>query len=477
MILVTFHYSSKREKISPKEFYSHIETRGVNMPIETDVIIVGAGFSGLYAAKTLLEQGIHNFFVLEAKAKLGGRVQSAQIEENLTIDLGGQWVSSKQKRMMRLINELHLETVSSYSSGKDIYEFLHRKVSKNGSLPPVGFKGLLELLKVKVTFNRLFKKISSEKPWESSIAAELDIESMDSWINKQFLHPTAKSYFKMIAQEGACVKLQDISFLDTLWCMKTTGSIDNMLSAEEKWLRDGAQSIAEKLSESFRANIRFNSPVTHIDFSRSDVLVKTSKETFSTKQVIITVPIHITNKIIFEPPLPKERMLMVDSLPTSTVIKTILVYPDPFWRDKELSGSYFSDTSCIQLAVDTSDKKNEGGILTLFTTGERAKELGDLNFEQRKDRILHNLESIFGESAQHPLHYIEKDWSKEEWIRGGYGTHFPSGMLSKYGHFLTQPVGPLHWAGTETATEWRLYMEGALQSGERAAQEVINLLK
>ena len=79
-------------------------------------------------------------------------------------------------------------------------------------------------------------------------------------------------------------------------------------------------------------------------------------------------------------------------------------------------------------------------------------------------------------AANQPADYIEHDWTAEQWTRGCCGAHFPPGTWTQFGPALRRPSGLLHWAGTETATEWSGYMNGAVQSGKRAAEEVRSAL-
>jgi monoamine oxidase len=79
----------------------------------------------------------------------------------------------------------------------------------------------------------------------------------------------------------------------------------------------------------------------------------------------------------------------------------------------------------------------------------------------------------FGDEARQPLTYLEKIWADDEWARGCYVANMAPGAWTDFGHWLRRPIGRLHWAGTETATEWNGYIDGALQAGERAAREVL----
>ena len=87
--------------------------------------------------------------------------------------------------------------------------------------------------------------------------------------------------------------------------------------------------------------------------------------------------------------------------------------------------------------------------------------------------MLQDLAGLFGEQALRPKDYVEKNWADEEWTRGCPVAYMPPGVLSDFGTAIREPVGRIHWAGTETATFWNGYMDGAVSSGERVAKEVV----
>ncbi|MDZ5473939.1 FAD-dependent oxidoreductase [Bacillus sp. 31A1R] len=437
-----------------------------------DVLIIGAGLSGLYSAFILSQQGITNFKIIEAQDRIGGRVHTLKLTDQLFVDLGGQWISSKQKRISSLVKAFQFETIQS--TDHSTYDLLGRRKTSYVKIPPIPFGGLYELWKTRNTFNKLLKEIPSVPPFQSETLTKLDQFSMEQWLSEHIKNKGVTSFYKMMALEGSCMELEQLSMLDALWCIKTTGSIKSMMSAEEKWLKKGTQVIVEELARPCLDKIVIGSPVKKIIYNEDMAIVETSKDTFQAKKVILTVPIHLINKISFSPPLPKEKYRLISSLPSSHVIKTIIMYNQPFWKKDSFRGTYLSDNKWLQLIVDTSQHHLQYGVLTCFTTGPNAIELRTFSMEQRKSTILHYLESLLGLGARNPIEYIEKDWDKEEWTQGGYGTHFPPEILSNYGGALFTPIGPLHWAGTETSTEWRLYMEGALQSGERAALEILD---
>jgi monoamine oxidase len=111
-------------------------------------------------------------------------------------------------------------------------------------------------------------------------------------------------------------------------------------------------------------------------------------------------------------------------------------------------------------------------VLLGFFEGARAREYADAPESQRRDAVVGTFARLFGSRAASPERYLDKVWAHEEWTRGCYGAYLPTGGWTTYGPALRKPVGRIHWAGTETASIWMGYIDGAIRSGERAAVEV-----
>lgn len=159
-----------------------------------------------------------------------------------------------------------------------------------------------------------------------------------------------------------------------------------------------------------------------------------------------------------------------------TVIKVQCLYETPFWRAEGLTGQVTSDTGAVRITFDNTPVSGSPGILLGFIEGEEGRRWGRRTPEERRAEVLDCLARYFGERARVPQEYVEISWVEEEYSRGCYAGFLPPGVLTAYGEALRAPIGRLHWAGTETATEWNGYMDGALQAGERAAQEALAAL-
>ena len=201
-------------------------------------------------------------------------------------------------------------------------------------------------------------------------------------------------------------------------------------------------------------------------------------ESFSVraKRVVVTAPPTIAARIRYNPILPAIRDQMTQRMPMGSVIKVQCVYPTPFWRDAGLAGQATSDTGPVRVTFDNTPPDASVGVMMGFMEGEDGRKANALSDADRKQAAIDCFVRYFGEQAANPVEYIEQNWMREEFSRGCYGGVFPPGAWLNFGHALREPVGRIHWAGTETATIWNGYMDGAVRSGERAAEEVVALL-
>jgi monoamine oxidase len=185
------------------------------------------------------------------------------------------------------------------------------------------------------------------------------------------------------------------------------------------------------------------------------------------------LPPTLTCRIAYDPPLPGQRDQLVQRMPQGSVIKCMAIYDEPFWRADGLSGQAMSDVGPAKIVFDNSPPDGSPGVLLAFLEGERARGAGRLSADARRDQILGGLTRLFGPKASKPANFLERSWAEEEWTRGCYGCYMPPGVWTSYGDALRAPIGRIHWAGAETATVWNGYMDGAVQSGVRAAEEAL----
>ena len=195
------------------------------------------------------------------------------------------------------------------------------------------------------------------------------------------------------------------------------------------------------------------------------------------RQAIIAIPPALAGRLDYEPALPAVRDGLTQRMAQGTVVKCMAVYERPFWRDEGLSGPGTSCDGPVSVTYDNSPPDGSPGVLLAFLEGSAARQATDLPEQQRREIVLRCLQRFYGPRAAKPERYIDKAWAADPWSRGCYGGFLPPGGWIEHGRALRAPIGPLHWAGAETATVWNGYMDGAISSGERAAAEALAALE
>ena len=195
------------------------------------------------------------------------------------------------------------------------------------------------------------------------------------------------------------------------------------------------------------------------------------------KRLIIAIPPTLSSRLEYGPALNALRDQWSQRIPMGTVIKCYGIYDKPFWREKGFSGQVVTDENFfLQTIFDNSPNDGSQGILMGFSLANRARELLRLREEEREKIVKETFVHFFGPEAANMKYYIDKSWADEVWSRGCYVGVFPPGVWTGFKETLWKPCGHIHWAGTETATVWNGYIDGAIRSGERAAKEVVESL-
>jgi monoamine oxidase len=441
-----------------------------------DVVIVGAGLSGLNAARLVAKAG-KNILVLEAQDRVGGRTWSQTIGQNDFIDIGGQWIGKGHEYMYKLVAEAGLKTFPTFTNGKSILRSNNTNDSYKEEVPPLGLFALLATQKALNKFDKMASTVSLEAPWLSDKATELDNQSLGSMIDKTISNKKARTLIKKMAEGELCQSVDSVSLLQALSSAKATGSFKQSGKVEDGALADrihgGAQGVCNFLFNQIQKSVKLNTPVSFIN--QFDNYIMLGNDTFSVKakKVILTVPFPVVKNIKFTPELPIEKKMLINAMEMGTVIKIHAIYSTPFWRNQGLSGNSICLDEVVELSVDNSIPGSEKGIITSLITANRAKYLLKLKDEERKEVLLKSYSNLFGEQALNPIFYHDYSFTNNPWIGGAYSGYYKNGILSKYGAFIAKPCGNIHWAGTETSTLFKGFMEGAVLSGERAAKEIL----
>jgi monoamine oxidase len=267
---------------------------------------------------------------------------------------------------------------------------------------------------------------------------------------------------------------EDVCALWSAFYVGAAGGLDSLIrtSGGAQQDRGGTQRIALALAGELGDRVVLGAPVTGIEWDAAGVRVVADGTTVRARRAMVAVPPPLAARIRFTPGLPGDRDQLVQRMPMGRVIKINVVYDEPFWRRAGLSGQANSDRRPLGTVFDNTPLDGSPGVLVGFLEGRHAGIGARLDPADRRAQVIDDLTGYFGPQAMNPIAYIERDWTDEEFSRGCYGAFATPGTLTQFGPALRTPVGPLHWAGTETATRWAGYIDGAAESGHRAAREI-----
>jgi monoamine oxidase len=446
------------------------------LTVDAEVIVVGAGVAGLVAARELTRGG-KQVLVLEARDRVGGRLLSREILPGVWIDLGGQWLGPTQQRAYALAQELGIELFPTYHEGESLIYQGGRLRPYRGVIPNIGLLALLDFGRAISRLDRLAQEVPLDAPWRAPHAHRWDSMTFATWIEQAMRTPVGRWGLTLFAEAVFAAEPCEFSLLHALFYIHSGGGVERLSGvrggAQQDRFTLGAQSLATRLAAELGERVRLNSPVQRIQQDESGVTVYANHDTYRARAVIVAIPPTLAGRIEYEPPLPPARDQLTQRLPNGSVIKCFAVYPTPFWREQGLNGFVTSDTGPVHLVFDNSPPDGSVGILLGFMEGADARRMSMVSPEERRAAAIECFVRYFGKAAGNPELYFDHDWSAEVWTRGCYGAHFPPGAWTQFGHALRPPVGRIHWAGTETATRWMGYIDGAIESGQRAAQEVL----
>lgn len=447
--------------------------------VECDVAVVGAGLAGLMAAETLSEAG-YNVYVLEARERVGGRLKSQRLPNGTTVDVGGQWVGKQHQRVLTLADRFGLALFPTHVDGETVFIVDGQRTRRTSLFPDLGETANREIDDALAALDALQRTIDREAPWTSDPDRQFDSQTYQSWIDANVQHPKARAALAYFAMSVLSVEACDVSLLHLLFYIACAGSMDQLINtrdgAQDLRFAGGADALARGLADALSDKVLTGFTVTDIAQTGQHVTVRGSGLCVRARRAIVALPPPLASRIRYSPPLPGLRDQYMQRVAMGTVIKTMLCYEQPFWRAAGLSGLASSAELPVSLVYDNSPHDGSSGILVGFIEAHEGRRWGTKTQTERQQMVLDCMTRYFGPDAATYTDYLELDWAQEEYSRGAYAGYMPPGGWTSYGEAVRMPVDRIHWAGTETATEWNGYMEGALQSGERVAQEVDNAL-
>lgn len=396
-----------------------------------------------------------------------------------------------------------METYKQYDTGISVLEADGQLKRYNSSIPNISYGSLIDLQLMMMKINRNCRKINTLDPFiRLSHASALDRENSKQFYMKNSMSQIAQAILRVAFRAIYGLEPEQISNLYATFYIKSSGGTIEAISltekdcAQEKRVKGGTQQISQRLldnilSDSTTAKILLETPVIEVNQQDPNrVLVKVSnvkekrEEVYSCRRLVSAIPLTQYCKIKFEPALPVLKKNVFEFCKTGNYAKYVITYKTAFWREKGYSAMVVSDGSILDKNINNLkygpvslvfDGTTDDGepALVVFSCAQPSVEWSDQHYDLRRDAIINALCRYFGNEAANYVDFCEKNWNFEPY-NGGCPTIniVASGVMSNYAQATREPFLNMHLCGTESATEWMGYMDGAIESGIRAANEV-----
>ncbi|MGJ5589959.1 flavin monoamine oxidase family protein [Micrococcus lylae] len=480
----------------------------------SDVVVIGAGPAGLMAARTAKAKGL-SVTVLEARQRVGGRTWNGLVEgtdgKDHFIEIGGQWISPDQTRLLSLVEELGLPTFPRYREGRSVYVAPDGARTEYEGLDfPMAESTKVEVDRLIETIDSLTAEIDPAAPWDHPKAAEFDTISFRAWLEQLSDDTEAIDLVSIYIASGMLTKpSHTFSLLQALLMAASAGSFANLVDEDfilDKRVEGGMQSVSLTLAAELGDDVLLGQPVRTLrwaqpdpstadaknkvaadvrngvedDGAPGDVVAVTDDYEVHARYAVLAVPPNLYSRISFEPPMPREQQIAHQHISMGLVIKVHAVYETPFWREEGLSGTCFGGGRLVQeiydntnrganLAGGTAGEEDANGTLVGFVSDVYAEQMWALPEAERKEAILSAMADYLGPKTMEPIAFYLSDMAAEEWTRGAYATSYDLGGLSRWGHLQNRPTGPIHYACSDIAGEGYQHVDGAVRMGEAAA--------
>ncbi|MGX7875275.1 flavin monoamine oxidase family protein [Mesorhizobium sp. ORM6] len=415
----------------------------------TDVVIVGAGFTGLSAALELKAVGI-DFLLLEARDRVGGRVEAVRNGFSERIDSGGQFLCEDMPEVMALATARGKTFVETHVEGDFItHPSMSAKDAKRTYHGAMAIRERMNLI----------------EPDDPSITGM----TVAAWLEHQHDPTEAKTAFRSMIEGLWCLAMDRVP----LWhLIDNDRRITNEVPELQYFLRETMQSLAEDLAGDVGNRVRLGKAVTRIEHGPQGVRVVTGNGAIEARHVLVALPPATAAKLDFAPALPTRLAKALGVWESGAVIKILVRYARPFWRERGLSGMVMWRDLPGLFACDAS-KDAEHAALVVFIGGPLALRWRGLSEMALRAEVTARLREALGPDAGDILDFSSRDWTQDRWSGGAYSDLIVDVAARDAERTILAGAPPVHFAASELSPSFPGYVEGAIVAGRIAARKII----
>lgn len=442
----------------------------MNIPTaEFDTVVVGAGVSGLSAARALAANG-QRVVVLEARDRVGGRLHTERLDGRVT-DLGASWIhgidGGPLHALTRAFGMADAEfTVGSYQAGGRPIAYYGPDGARLSGSDAEQF--IADAARVEVQLSAVIEALPPDASYaDAARTAVAQVADAEGWDPERAARVVEYLDHRSEEQYGADSRLLDAHGLE-----------DEVIIGDEVVFPGGYDQLAASLAAGL--DVRLEHAAARVARAgaagvESGVVVETGRGSFSARHAVVTVPIGVLQSqlLTFDPPLPEGVAAAVSKFRMNAFEKIFLRFPERFWdEDVYAVRRQGKAARWWHSWYDLTGISGEPTLLT-FAAGECAQEIRGWSDERVVESVMASLREIYGSGIPAPVHARITDWQGDEFARGAYA-YMTRGCTGEDHSRIATPVDAvLHLAGEATWEDDPATVNAALCSGHRAAERIL----
>jgi monoamine oxidase len=444
------------------------------------VVIIGAGLSGLSAAYQLTQAG-HDVTILEARTRAGGRVHTLRepFSDGLHAEAGAMFVPDTHDLTRHYVKLLGLtlvpiqerkSTPTLYLQGRRFDPPEQDKIAWPLNLSPEEKRLGLDRMTEKYVVGAL-KEIGNPQAmsWPPDSLKKYDRMTYAEFLRSRGASPDA---VRLLRLNDADLSGDGVESVSALMVLREAAL--NYNENQLYTIKGGTDSLPKALAARLASRIRYGVPVVKIEHDAQSVkimfLQTGERVPIAADYLICAVPFTLLREIEVSPPFSPEKQRAVRELPYTSVARVYLQSRREFWNGEGLGVSAYTDLPIMAIINSTLNQPGTRGILESYSAGEHARAMTARNEMERIQFTLSQIEKVYPGIRKNFEGGASVAWDEDRWARGAFAWFKPGQMSELLAH-IARAEGRIHFAGEHTS-DWPGWMQGALQSGHRAAREI-----